>query len=281
MATENKQLFNNVVNEGEPVATKTPISYGHEFEGTEKLKWQPEPFEAFGKTTRMNSAELARKIHGYFKETFHEVIGCNLVYHPTSGQILVELFFERNTLPLESGKIINLDSLIDTSGNSGSNKNIYEQVQAVQNRFTGNVYTLNNETKLLLSKFMYGGEKANLPTNGKWKDNIHQVKLPANDPYRRTYGTDRIMIKVTGLDIRTILREIYGRYIITKTEVSETEDRNFRSEALYEARFIKPLFDGSFTMNIDQFDADSVKEIFIKENPMPQQYAGVQMYSAK
>jgi hypothetical protein len=278
MATENKQLFTNVVNEGEPVATKTPISYGHEFDGTEKLKWQPEAFEAFGKTTRMNSADLARKIHAHFKQTFHEVIGCNLIPGP-NGQIFVELFFERNTEPLTSGKIINLDSLVDAN-NSGSTRNIFDKMQAVQNRFTGNVYTLNNETKLLLSKFMFGGDKANLPNNNKWKENVHQVKIAANDPFRRTYGTDRIMVKVTGLDIRSILREIYGRYIITKTEVKETEDTNYRSEARYEVRYIKSMPDGSFIMNIEQFDADAIKDIFMKENPIPQQYFGVQMYSS-
>jgi len=32
-------------------------------------------------------------------------------------------------------------------------------------------------------------------------------------------------------------------------------------------------------MNIEQFDSAAIEAIFMKENPVPQQYLGVQMYS--
>jgi len=279
MATENT-IFTNVVSEGEITNnnTKNPVEYGNGFDGTEALKWQPETFEAFGKTTRVNSADLSRKICAYFKQTFHEVKGCNMRLLP-NGQIAVDLFFERNTESLPAGKIMNLDSLIDPVSGKG---NLYERMQVTQNRRAGKAFTLNNETKLLLSKFMFGGKNANLPNNNKVWGNaevLSEVHIPVTDPFHRAYNTDRILVRVSGFDIRRLVQEIYGRDIITKTVANESGDTNYRSEARYEVRFIKGLADGSFVMNIEQFDSAAIEAIFMKENPVPQQYLGVQMYS--
>lgn len=282
MATE-KTKFTNVVSDGEVTTnnnTKNPIEYGMEFDGSESIKWQPEPFEAFGKTTRKNSAELSREIYAHFSQTFHELKGCNMVVL-ANGQIAVEMFFERNTEALPDGKIMNLDSLVDPVG-SGSRANLYERMQVTQNRRMGKTFTLNNETKLLLSKFMYGGKNANLPNNNKvWGNEnvLREVHIPVTDPYRRGYNTDRILVRVSGLDIRRILQELYGRDIVTKTVANESGDTNYRSEARYEVRFIKAMVDGSFIMNIEQFDSAATEKIFMQENPIPQQYLGVQMYS--
>lgn len=283
MATE-KTNFINVVRDNKETEntnnnTKNPIEYGMDFNGTESLKWQPETFEAFGKTTRKNSAELSRQIYAYFSQTFHELRGCNIILLP-NGQFGIELFFERNTEPLPDGKIMNLDSLIDPV--SSKNTNLYDRMNVVQNRYKGKAYTLNNETRLLLSKFMYGGKNANLPNNNKvWGNEnvLREVHIPTNDPFRRGYNSDRILVRVSGLDIHKVLQELYGRDIITKTVVDADGDTNFRSEARYEVRFIKALVDGSFIMNIEQFDTGAIEKIFMQENPIPQNYLGVQMYS--
>lgn len=281
MATE-KTIFTNVIKNDEATNNnpKNPIEYGSDFDGSEELKWQPEPFESFGKTTRMNSADLSRKIYNHFKQTLHELRGCNMVML-ANGHIAVEMYFEHNTEPLPTGKIMNLDSLVEPIGKGGS-VNLYERMQVTQNRRMGKTFTLNNETKLLLSKFMYGGKNANLPNNKKvWGNEnfLREVHIPVNDPYRRGYNTDRILIRVSGFDIRRILQELYGRDIVTKTVAKEFGDENYRSEARYEAHFIKAMPDGSFIMNIEQFDSAAVEKIFMQENPMPQQYLGVQMYN--
>lgn len=282
MATE-KTIFTNVVRNEEATTNnnpKNPITYRDNFKGTEELKFQPETFEAFGKTTRMNSAELSRKIYAHFKQTFHELRGCNLFVMP-NGQISVEMFFERNTEPLPDGKIMNLDSLIEPVG-AGSRNNLYDRMQVTQNRFRGKTFTLNNETKLLLSKFMYGGKNANMPNNNKiWGNEtiLREVPIPTNDPFIKGHNTHRILVRVANLDIHRILQEIYGHSMVTKTVAKESGDTNYRSEARYEVRFIKANIDGTFIMNIEQFDSAAIEKIFVQENPLPQMYLGVQMYS--
>lgn len=282
MATE-KTIFTNVFTDGEAVTNnnpKNPIEYGMGFDGSENLKWQPETFESFGKFARINSAELSRKIYAHFKQTFHELKGVNIIML-ANAQIGVEMFFERNTEPLPDGKINSLDSLVDPVG-SGSRNNMYERMNVVQNRRMGKTFTLNNETKLLLSKFMYGGKNANLPNNNKvWgrEDVLREIHIPVTDPFRRGYNTDRILMRVSGLDIRRIVQELYGKDIITKTVANESGDTNYRSEARYEVRFIKYATDGTFVMNIEQFDSAAIEKIFMQENPAPQVYLGVQMYN--
>ena len=287
MATEKmkKTIFTNVFskakeenkdNNTEKAQVKNPVEYGLGFEGEEEILWDPETFEAFGKTLRINSAELARKISAHFKQTFHELKGCNIVVL-ANGQIAVELFFEHNDTPCPDGKMMNLESLIENKGT-----NLYEKMQATQNRRMGKVFTLNNETKLLLSKFMYGGTNANLPNNNKvWGNEnvLREVHIPVTDPFRRGYNTDRILVRVSGLNIRSIIQEIYGDKIVTKTVADENGDTNYRESALYEVRFIKAMPDGTFIMNIEQFSSEAAQAIFIKENPVPQQYLGVQMYT--
>ena len=256
------------------------IDYAMGFDGSEEIKWKPEVFEAFGKTIRMNSAELSRKIYAHFKQTFHELKGCNISILPNS-QISVDLYFEKNLEPVPDGKIKNLDSLIEPSS-SGPKKNLYECMQVANNRRLGKIFTLNNETRLLLSKFMYGGSKVNLPDSKVWENETVQreVHIPVtNDPFIRSYNTDRILVRISGIDIRKILQELYGKTIVYKTVTDEHGDINFTANAMYEVRVMKGLPDGTFIMNIEQFDKDAIEKIFMKENPIPQHYLGVQMYN--
>ena len=143
-------------------------------------------------------------------------------------------------------------------------------------------FTLNNETKLLLSKYMYGGKNANMPNNKKvWGNEnvLREVHIPVTDPFRRAYNTDRILVRVSNFDLRRILQELYGYNMITKTVADSNGDLTYRSEARYEVRFIKANADGTFIMNIEQFDSAAIEKIFMQENPIPQMYLGVQMYS--
>lgn len=279
MATE-KTIFTNVFRDDTKETNnnqKNPIEYGMDFDGSEYLAWQPESFEAFGKTTRINSADLSRKIYAHFKQTLHELKGVNVIVL-ANNQIGVEMFFERNLEELPAGKIMSLDSLVNTSSKS----NLYERVQARDNGLRGKTFTLNNETRLLLSKFMFGGTNAALPNNKVWSDKnvLREVHMPVNNPYLRGYNTDRFLVRVSGFDIRRILHELYGKDIVIKTVANEDgNDVNYRSDARYEVRFVKANPDGTFIMNIEQFNPSAVEEFFIKENPIPQQYLGVQMYN--
>ena len=258
---------------------KVDVEYNLGFRGDEFLKLQPESFEAYGRISRINSADLAAKISSYFRLTFHEFRGCN-IYTAPNGQISVEIFFEKNGAEVPESKIPSLD-LLSNPSNPDAN-DIYSKMQAINNRRTGKVYTLNNETRLLLSQFMYGGDKANKPNNKKvWNNEsiVSEIHIPNNDPLKRApYNSDRILMRVRGLDIRRILRELYGSALVTKTDIKDSGDVNYYAKDVkYEVRWAKGCPDGTFIMSIEQFDSVAVEKLFIKENPMPQNL-GITMY---
>lgn len=276
--------YNNVFREELPESErnenkKRPIEYGQDFDGSEFAEFAPEPFDAFGKIMRINSAALSKKISDYFKQIFHELAGCNVFIYPNTTHIGVEMFFEHNTEDLPKGKMMNLEFIASKS------KDTYETVQMISNKIRGKLWGLNNETKLILSRFMFGGKNANMPDNSKvWnnKEICREVHISAyGDPYyRNTRNVDRVFVRVANLDIRRILAEIFGKMIIYKTIPEESSDVNYRAEARYDVKVMQQRPDGTFIMNITQFDYARTQQYFIEENPVSQQYynGGIVMY---
>ena len=276
MATENNNATNKSNGQEE---RKIPVITGKGEElipETASLDFEPITFEAFGKTTRINSYELARKIREMFQKKFHDVIGANITWDGKTFN--TTLFFQNNTEPIPDGKIKNL---INLQSNEGINTNsIWERNQMVQRKKAGDTFALNDATKLLLSDFMYGGRQANKPNNKqRWTQNTFERRIPAPQALYQ-YGAENIVIGVTGFDIRVICHKLYGDKIVTSTEYDAdgVAYNNQSKGAYYELRFGKLMQDGSVMINIEQFDRQKVEELVKKENPQIALYSGVQMF---
>jgi hypothetical protein len=231
------------------------------------LQWSPTPFKAFGATTRINSGVLARMIYASFRKTFHDLRGANIAF--INGNFVLELYFENNTENMKEGSIRNLVNLVAPDPNNGSNTtNLYVRKRIVNNRNYGKTFTLNDETKLLLSDFMYGGRDNNKPTSNRWNNYIHEVHIPISDAYYRR--GERILLRVVGLDLRKVLQMLYGRLMVTETiSQGNGKDMNYRAVAFYEPRYIKACTnDPTFILNIEQFDKGAVEEFTARENPV-------------
>ena len=274
MGTENRNNKNN--NNG---GKEIPVITGKGQETipeTASLDFEPIPFVSFGKTTRVNSYELAKMIREMFQKKFHDVIGANVTFDGKNFNLT--LFFQNNTEPIPDGKIKNL---INLQSNEGINTNsIWEKNQMVQRKKSGETFALNEATKLLLSDFMYGGRNANKPNNKqRWVQNTFERRVPAPTALYQ-YGAENIIIGVTGLDIKVVCHKLYGNQIVTSTEYNEdgTAINNQSRGAYYELRFGKYMQDGSIMINIEQFDRQKVEELVKKENPQIAMYSGVQMF---
>lgn len=240
-----------------------------------ELQWSPLVFQSFGHTTRITNDELARRIRTAYGATFHDLKGCNVTF--LNGNFNVELFFEVNTDPVPDGKINNLDNLTAPI-NSG---NLFYRNQVVQHKLKGESFTINDETKLLLSDCMYGGRQANKPNSKRWKDYVTEIHVPLSaysDPFFRQRNAERVMVRVTGLDLRRILQKLYGDEMVISTSTDGESAVNNMAKAFYEPRFIKMLPNGTFVMNIEQFDKAAVEQFVVKENPQLQQTTGVVYY---
>lgn len=238
-----------------------------------RLEWEPVPFKAFGKTTRINSRDLAVLIRQHFQKTFHDCKGCLISY---TDRFQVTLFFENNATPVEEGKIKNLVNL--TTGQGVDSNDLFGQIQVLNRRYSGRTYELNEETKLLLSDFMYGGRKANNPKDkNKWNNYVTERRVPASNAIWQP-NSESIIIAVTGLDIRVICQNLFGRKMVTETITKDGEVTNVTSDAFYEVRYSKAMPDTTFMINIEQFDKDAVEELNKKENPQMIQNYGLMMF---
>jgi len=279
LAVKEESTDNTTTTEGKTTVDKTAG-----FDGTEYLQFQPIPFTAFGKIARINSGELSKYIRLAFSKTFHDLKGVNIVFMG-GDRFGVEFWFQDNTAPVPEGKIKNLVPI--TVQPKDVRNNLYYMSRAIQNKKDGITYGLSYETRVLLGNFMFGGRDAMRPDNKKWetkKDTMAIVSewhtsVPAGMMFAGN-NIEQSFIKVTGLDLRTIVRALYGNTIITRTEHEPDGDKNYKSTARYEVRFIKANPDRTFIMNIEQFDEAAAKQYACMENPpqLNQYFNSIQMY---
>ncbi len=231
------------------------------------------PFESLGHTTRITNQRLCEIIKEKFSGTFHDLRGVMINF--CNGQFFTEFYFEENGEQLKPGQIKNVVNLV--AGNTKNDKSFLQGQQKIYNKLSGKLYGLNDETKLLLSDYLFGGRKAN-PVGDikKWNNFIHPIEVGMRNAYpgMPIYpgNAHQTFIQVTGFDLRTILRKVvFGDSMVTKTmNNGDGTMSNVTSKAFYEARYIKPLpgVNGVFVMNIEQFDKDAVERYTAFENPM-------------
>ena len=285
MATYSNTSFNGVVDsrvdrDGKEI--KDLKIYGELSENAE-LQWEPTPYRAFGKIMRATNSGLSTAIREYYAKTFHDIRGVYIAYDPARLNFILQLYFSKNALPCPEGKIENLR---DLTVNSNGSSNLYYQRQLIDNKASGKHYTLNDQTKILLSDIMFGGRQANKPNNNKvWNNCIKEVIVPMNDSTYAPRAVE-VLVLVSGcFDFRRVLSKLFGNQMIAETKYTTKEDGTVRAtnvtvEAAYEARFIKNMINdpNTFIINIEQFDKGSVEEISFKENPVRPAYNGVIYY---
>lgn len=248
------------------------------------IEISPIPFKSFASFLEIDSDELANKISSIFRPIFHDFVGSFITYtgkRPNGTDCYeVTLFFEPNPNEMEKGKISNIVNL--TSTNSSNRKSIFEQNAVIQNRLNNKIYTLDDETKILLAPFMYGGKDANKPNAKSWNTNVKQKVYHSNNPFVKNYNAEHIVLEVTGLDLNVIVQKLYGETMITHSSITaDNKVKSYTAKARYNTRFMHFL-NGStgklFTVHIEQYDEDEVSKITMKNNPQFIQQYGYLAY---
>lgn len=270
------EKINNVIDvrtdsEGNPL--KDLVIYDH-LSNKATARFSPYTFKSFGSIMRLTNQQLSIIIREYYQKIFHDLKGVYIGYQ--AGQrspFNVVFYFTKNIAEMPEGKIRNIDDLSKVDKNA----NMFLKNKALQNKINGNIYAINDDTKVLLSEIMYGGknEKSNNPKSNKWKQCTISRWIPSNDAMYRP-GAGELWIGVHGcFDIRLILKKIFEDTMITYTKYNRSADgsydaENFTAACMYEARFVKWVNPNVFVMNIEQFDAKAVAEFAIADNPQMQ-----------
>jgi hypothetical protein len=156
--------------------------------------------------------------------------------------------------------------------------------RVIRNKAIGRTYELNDETKLLLSDFMRGGRKANMPNSKNWARCVSEIHYPNNtiswNGIPQYNGGDDMLIVVRGFDIYALLRLIYGSDMVTMTNHSvDGKEVNIHATAFYAIQYIKTNVKGLPVFVVTQADKEAVERESIAENPYMSQNIGVQMFS--
>ena len=235
------------------------------------VRFTPYEFKSFGNIMRITNQQLSIIIREYYQKIFHDLRGVYVGY--MAGQkspFNIDFYFTKNMAEMPEGKIANIKDL----GAVDVNSNLYMKMQARNNRMAGNIYTLNDDTKHLLSEIMYGGpnDKANGPKSNRWKQCMIEKWVQSNDfTYRQ--GAGELWIRVYGcFDIQRILQKIMPSTMVTNVKVTKNSDgtydaENFTANCRYKARFVEWLTQNVFVLNIEQFDEKAVAEFQMAKNP--------------
>lgn len=270
--------LNNVVRWDADSHKDVPVTDVAQIDSEARLDTDPTPFKAYGKIERSTNRKLCEQIKSKLSSVFHDLAGVYISMNPTAvNSFIVELFFEWNALDVPENKIRNLESLT-----TASKSNTWERMHSTYNRASGKTFTINDETKYLLAPYMYGGKNANKPKSRNWANCISEAHMQNNNmPYFVQRGADRVFVRVTGLDIRRLIRLVYGDTIIVETTNKVGDDGQMSAvncaspNARYDVLFSKYLRDGEFALNIVQYDSDATAELYAEENPVIQQQCGV------
>lgn len=235
-----------------------------------RLEWDPVPFIAVGKMARTSTKKLAILIREKLQTQFHDLKGCRIDYDFNTRNFVTTLVFENNASDVPEGKIKNL---VNVAKEAPQGRDLFAANRALQNKYHGNTYALSKETKILLSEFMYGGRDGNKPDSKSWNRNVKEHLEPANAAYSgiaynfNRFDSERILILVTGIDIRVLLRKLYGTAMVEETKTySDGSQENVEAPAFYDLRFIKNAPDGSCIINIEQINKNEVEKIMAKES---------------
>ena len=256
-------------NQDLPITTQ----YQYGFTNNTELRWEPASFYGFGRIMRTTNKDLSLLIKEYYARTFHDIRGVFIGWD--GRQFITSIYFSKNMEMKPDNKI---ENLVDISVAPKGQTSYYALRQALDNKVAGKRYTLNDETKLLLSDICFGGRQNAKPQNAKfWNAAIKEIWVPAGDIFYNPRA-GQLVLSVSGcFDIHRILSKLFGRRMVVETskvkdqQTGEIMDENKYSDAGFEARFIKPvLFNDPnvFIMHIEQFDKAAVEKFNATENPI-------------
>lgn len=254
----------------EPKEGEKPLRTYGRFTEKAHLDFEPLQFKNFNKMWRTTNKELCAAINAKFRNTFRDFRTCMIRFY--NGKFYVEFYFQPNAESVEDDK--RLKNVVTVGKENIKNeKSFLPGMAAIQQKSTGQMLTLNDETKLMLAPLMCGGKDHNMPENKKvWNNNIIPCDFTQQqfnpNPFLRM-NSHQFFLRVVNIDIHYLLRELFGRALVAETVPDgKGGNKNITADAYYEARFIRALAEPEvFLMNVEQFDVETVKELLLKSNP--------------
>lgn len=222
-----------------------------------KLEIDSIPFDGEIRTKRTTTINFGKQINGIFRNAMPDYYGCTFSVS-TRGDLLVNLYFVDTGKP-QKGTIKVLKDL-----RHFDSRNPVDMIQNMNNMSFQKTYTLTDDAKSILSKFMY------VPHNGiNWNNITEEI-------YDRPYyaGGEHILFGVRGLSAIKFLRQMYkSSFEDTKSNIEYeikilgpmNEEKNYnRNDNRYRKK------EENFIIDINQLNATKALEIANELGVVPQ-----------
>ena len=271
-SNNNNNNVNNANNVNQQAATNQQSKeYVGSIPADTRIEFEAEPFKTMAHIERTNTKNLSILIKEKFKTYFHDLKGVYIQYQ-NNNTFVTSFIFEYNSAEPTDGRIRNLVPYTHKSNSKYSSGDLFDANNQLQKRFSGKTYELTPETKLLLAPFMYGDKNQNNYKSKIWNDRIKEIKENSNarSPWMFNNAAERVYVVVNGIDIRKVLRAVYGDTMVVKTIIDKDGfGENIMSDAFYSIKFSRflPGPDGIAVVNIEQVDKVQVQEFINEESP--------------
>lgn len=263
-------MSNNAADRANETRTAGTGNKGGEQRQKARIIPDPIPFPSTNNTAMMTIVDLGNEINKLFKPIFRDYYGCNIVMtNPVmygglnDGRFQVELHFKEGANASTADAIPNLQNIMKSVQTTpGAHRSIGERMQLVNARAMPNKnYILTDYTKDIIENYIMPWHKDRNKKDGKlkWENFSWEITEPGYAP--TSYS---IYLKVVGLDLIAILRDIWG----------EKNDKGNYVD--YQVEYIRPLpamyGQGTFfqpqsptfmnnLVNISQLDTSEVQKL--------------------
>lgn len=228
--------------------------------------------------------DLAHRITEKYKNVFHDMLGCNIVLNANCTFDIL-FYFTPNKDPKPEGKISSVINIADAT--KATANNYYTQRQAMYNKEHGNLFSLNDDTKLLLSHLMLGGKDKFKPRSRNWDRNIKvtmQPVAPTPGYMPSMYNPNALIpvIEVSGFNFYEILNACLENQFVTKTEQKpDGTQENTVTNGCWDAALnnrIPPIEPGTFFITLTQFSPEEISAFIAKNTKQVRTFPGIIVY---
>ena len=228
-----------------------------------KMDWDPIKVPLQSQTQYLNSSVACGWISIKMRETFSDYMGCNLKIGQ-GNMLYLEMYFGRNSNNSKTNNL--LPSIISVHDKKIEVNDIVAMKLRQKALMNNNIFSLNDETKLLLGEFI-GGIK---PDSKEWKKYIRventssMMNVPNNYMAIKSGRiAENVEIVVTIPNIRYIFNKLLGYKFTIGTELDDNGNPyNVNSTAFRDIKILEFNKDGTFTMKIETFDHDNVASAY-------------------
>lgn len=168
-----------------------------------RIKVKPIAFESTIDATSLTTIDIASQINAMFRGVYRDYEGCTLSLDTFTNRWKATIYFCENANATKEGTVANIEPL---SSKAKSNASMEQRIGSVSSLLSNVHYKLTKETEESLSKYFMPHEKNKKTGQPNWRVLMGETR----EQVGYGYNNSAIYVIVNGLDVLSLLKDIYG-----------------------------------------------------------------------